>query len=71
MTLSPGCVLGLSICSRAHNPLLISAGGGGRDVGKWGGWELFAQVLSEGQGLAVGGWMGGQSGCQTGGAKVV
>lgn len=71
MTLSPGCVPGLSICSRAQNPLLISTGGGGGDVGKWWGWELFGQALSEGQGLAVGEWMGGWSGCQTGGAKVV
>lgn len=58
MTLSPGCVPGLSICSRAQNPLLISTGGGGGDVGKW-GWELFVQALSEGRVLAVGEWMGG------------
>lgn len=64
--LSPGCVPGLSICSRAHNPLLISAGGGDGDVGKWWGRELFAQALSEGRDLAVGGWVGAGQGARLG-----
>lgn len=66
MTLSPGCVPGLSICSRAQNPLLISTGGGGGDVGKWWRWELFVQALSEGRGLAVGEWMGAGQGVRLG-----
>ena len=46
MTLSSGCVPGLSIRQVDHNPLLISSGGAA-GAGRWGRWELFAQALSE------------------------
>lgn len=57
MTLSPGCVPGLSICSRAQNPLLISTGvGAGMSAEVW---ELFEEV-DEGRrfGCRWSGWAG-------------